>query len=165
QQRTGHHLSSLCPKPVQRCPRTGCIRGLVSPIGRPARCAHITPDLEMEPIVISDLAQIAGLSREWKINEEDILLIALNSSGVRSHLDKPRMRFRLRLDSRPDDQLYLILSLGRMGSPFELDEHEIRLAGRRIGVVDALEDDDAVLGYWRHGNRVLTLNSNARSQC
>jgi len=119
----------------------------------------------MEPIVISDLTQIAGLSRKWKINEEDILLIALNASGVRSHLDKPRMRFRLRLDSRPDEQLYLILSLGRTRSPFELDEHEIRLAGQRVGVVDALEDDDAVLGYWRHGNRVLTLNSNARSQC
>jgi hypothetical protein len=115
--------------------------------------------------VITDLEQVAALSKEWEINEEDILLIALNSCGVRSHLDKARMRFRFRLDSRPDEQLYMILSLGRENSPFELDENEIRLGSRRIGHVDALEDDDAVLGYWRNGNRVLTLNSNARSQC
>ncbi|MGC9667698.1 hypothetical protein ACNTMW_14220 [Planosporangium sp. 12N6] len=115
--------------------------------------------------MINSLEQVSSLSREWGINEEDILLIALNSCGVRSRLDKARMRFRLRLDSRPDEQLYLILSLGRSGSPFELDEHRLCLNGRRIGVVDALEDDDAVLGYWRNGRKVLTLNSNARSQC
>lgn len=115
--------------------------------------------------MIDNLRQIARLAREWRICEEDILLIALNSCGVRSALPQNRMRFRFRLDSRPEEQLYLILSLGRNSSPFELDEHEIRLNGQRIGVVDALEDDDAVLGYWRHGRKVLTLNSNARSQC
>ena len=115
--------------------------------------------------MITGLKQAAVLSAEWGINEEDILLIALNSCGVRSHLDKARMRFRFRLDSRPDEQLYMILSLGRENSPFELDENDIKLNGRRIGEVDALEDDDAVLGYWRNGRRVLTLNSNARSQC
>ncbi|MFC9916059.1 hypothetical protein [Streptomyces sp. NPDC127197] len=75
------------------------------------------------------------------------------------------MRFQLRLDSRPDTPLYLILSLGRTDSPFELDEHELRLNGEKVGEVDGIEDDDAVLGYWRNGTRMLTLNSNARSQC
>jgi hypothetical protein len=115
--------------------------------------------------MISDLDHVDRLSRRWGINGEDVLLIGLNACGVRSGLDKARMRFRLRLDTRPDEQLYLILSLGRTGSPFELDERELRLDGDRVGVVDALEDDDAVLGYWRNGRRVLTLNSNARSQC
>lgn len=121
--------------------------------------------MEPVPTMISDLDHVNRLSRDWGINEEDILLIALNACGVRSRLDKARMRFRLRLDTRPGEQLYLILSLGRTLSPFELDERELRLDSRPIGVVDVLEDDDAVLGYWRNGRRVLTLNSNARSQC
>lgn len=115
--------------------------------------------------MLDKLEDAAALSREWQINEEDILLIALNHCGVRSSLDKARMRFRLRLDSRPDDELYFILSLGRADSPFELTGSEIRLHGRRIAEVTGLEDDDAVLGYFRNGRKVLTLNSNARSQC
>jgi len=75
------------------------------------------------------------------------------------------MRFRLRLDSRPDEPLYLILSLGRYDSPFEIDDQELRLSGVKVGEVEGIEDDDAVLGYWRGGGRMLTLNSNARSQC
>ncbi|WP_367140963.1 MULTISPECIES: radical SAM protein [Streptomyces] len=111
---------------------------------------------------VSHLEQVA---REWNINPEDVLLIALNSCGARSPLTKPRMRFKLRLDSRPETPLFLILSLGRQDSPFELDEHELRLSGEKIGEIDGIEDDDAVLGYWRGGTRMLTLNSNARSQC
>ncbi|MEV3874868.1 radical SAM protein [Streptomyces sp. NPDC049906] len=105
------------------------------------------------------------MARTWNVNTEDVLLIALNASGARSPLTKPRMRFRLRLDSRPADPLFLILSLGRRDSPFELDEHELRLGGVKVGEVDGIEDDDAVLGYWRNGTKMLTLNSNARSQC
>lgn len=105
------------------------------------------------------------LARQWQIDAEDITLIALNSCGLRSTLPVARARFRLRLDSRPDQQLYFILSLGRDKSPFELQGSEIKLNGVRIATVDALEDDDAVLGYWRNGKKVLTLNSNARSQC
>ncbi|MGW2600234.1 hypothetical protein [Streptomyces klenkii] len=41
----------------------------------------------------------------------------------------------------------------------------MRLNGEKVGEVDGIEDDDAVLGYWRGGTRMLTLNSNARSQC
>lgn len=115
--------------------------------------------------MITDLDHATRLSRTWNINAEDILLIALNACGVRSRLPGNRMRFRLRLDSRPEEQFYLILSLGRKDSPFELDEHEIQLHGSRIASVDAVEDDDAVLGYWRNGHKVFTLNSNARSQC
>ncbi|MFI6350253.1 radical SAM protein [Streptomyces sp. NPDC050560] len=111
---------------------------------------------------VNHLDQVA---REWNINPEDVLLIALNASGARSPLTKPRMRFRLRLNTRPDTPLFLIISLGRQGSPFELDEHALRLNGVTVGEVDGIEDDDAVLGYWRGGTRMLTLNSNARSQC
>jgi hypothetical protein len=115
--------------------------------------------------VLDNLTHLATVAKRWSINPEDVLLIALNSCGARSGLGKPRMRFRLRLDSRPDEPLYLILSLGRHDSPFEIDEQELRLSGVKVGEVEGIEDDDAVLGYWRGGGRMLTLNSNARSQC
>lgn len=115
--------------------------------------------------MLESVRHLERVAREWNINREDVLLIALNASGARSPLAKPRMRFKLRLDTRPDTPLFLILSLGRQDSPFELDERELRLNGEKVGEVAGIEDDDAVLGYWRNGTRMLTLNSNARSQC
>ncbi len=115
--------------------------------------------------MIDSLSQVSALSREWRINEEDILFIALNHSGLDSSLDKSRMRFRLRLDSRPEEEFFFILSLGRPDSPFRLEGDEILFRGERIAEVTELDDDDAVLGYFRNDKRVLTLNSNARSQC
>jgi hypothetical protein len=115
--------------------------------------------------VLDSLTHLARVSEEWAVNPEDVFLIALNSCGARSPLTMPRMRFRLRLDSRPEEPLFLIISLGREDSPFELDDHELRLHGTKVAAVEAIEDDDAVLGYWRNGQRMLTLNSNARSQC
>lgn len=115
--------------------------------------------------MLESVRHLLKVARKWKINPEDVLLIALNACGARSPLTKPRMRFRLRLNSRPDTPLFLILSLGRQDSPFELDELELRLNGEKVGEIDGIEDDDAVLSYWRGGARMLTLNSNARSQC
>ncbi|MBT8163000.1 MULTISPECIES: radical SAM protein [Arthrobacter] len=115
--------------------------------------------------LVESRTQIARLGQEWDVPEEDVLLIALNKAGVRSRIPKPRMRVRLRLTSRPEEEIFLILSLGRIDSPFQLEEHEITLYGERVATVEELEDDDAVLGYFRNGRKVLTLNSNARSQC
>lgn len=115
--------------------------------------------------MLDSVAHLHEVARNFNVSPEDVLLTALNSCGARSPLGKPRMRFRLRLDTRPGDPLFLILSLGRDDSPFELDEHELRLAGTRVGEIDGIENDDAVLGYWRNGRKTLTLNSNARSQC
>lgn len=119
----------------------------------------------MTSALLDDLRAVKSLAQDWDVPEEDILLIALNKSGVRSRIPKPRMRIRLRLRSRPDEPVFLILSLGRLDSPFELDEEKISLSGEVIAEIETLEDDDAVLGYFRNGHRVLTLNSNARSQC
>lgn len=115
--------------------------------------------------MLTDRAHADRMSKQWGIDADDVLLIALNSCGMRSTLEASRLRFRLRLDTHPDEQLYMILSLGRRDSPFELVGNDIHLNGSRIATVDAAEDDDAVLGYWRNGRKVLTLNSNARSQC
>jgi hypothetical protein len=115
--------------------------------------------------MLTDRAHAERLSRQWGVDADDVLLIALNACGMRADVGVSRLRFRLRLDSQPEEQLYMILSLGRAQSPFELAGHEIRLNGQRVATVDAAEADDAVLGYWRKGGKVLTLNSNARSQC
>lgn len=114
--------------------------------------------------MLDSVAQLNRVADREGIPNADVLLIALNSCGARSPLTKPRMRFRLHLDGCPDP-VYLILSLGRDDSPFEIDSEELRLHGQRVGRVAGIEDDDAVLGYWRNDGRVLTLNSNARSQC
>lgn len=66
--------------------------------------------------MLDNLTHLDTVAKRWSVNPEDVLLIALNSCGARSGLGKPRMRFRLRLDSRPDEPLYLILSLGRYDS-------------------------------------------------
>jgi hypothetical protein len=115
--------------------------------------------------MLDSLDHLARVSTEWGINTEDVMLIALNACGVRSQFTQPRMRFQLRLNSRWDEPLFVIVSLGREDSPFELDRDELRLHGTPVAAVVGIENDDVVLGYWRNGRRMLTLNSNARSQC
>lgn len=115
--------------------------------------------------MLKNIAHVQQLSRQFGINEEDIMLIALNACGVRSKLTYPRMRFRFRLNTRPDDPIYLIVALGREASPFELTEKSIFFHGEEFGKVEELDNDDVVISYFRKGQRVMTLNSNTRSQC
>ena len=115
--------------------------------------------------MLFSMEMVDQMSGQYAVNREDILLIALNACGVRSKYPYPRMRFRFAPDTRKDDPVYLILAAGREGSPFELTESEILFDDIGFGEVEELDNDDVVLGYFRKGNRVLTLNSNARSQC
>lgn len=115
--------------------------------------------------MLDSRSQATRLARQWGVDADDIVLIALNACGLRADTGVSRLRFRFRMESRPGTQLHMILSLGRPESPFELVGNEIRLVGDRIAVIDSAEADDAVLGYWRNDQKVLTLNSNARSQC
>jgi hypothetical protein len=116
-------------------------------------------------VFLQNEAHVEKLSQQYGINEEDVLLIALNACGVKSSLPYPRMRFQFRLHTRPDDPIYLILALGRETSPFELTAERILFYGEETGQVEHLDNDDAVIGYFRKGGRAMTLNSNARSQC
>lgn len=115
--------------------------------------------------MLDSRAHADRLAGRWGVGADDIVLIALNACGLDADIGVSRLRFRLRLRSRPDDQLYMILSLGRSRSPFRLDGHRILLHGDPIADIDVAESDDAVLGYWRNADRALTLNSNARSAC
>ncbi len=108
--------------------------------------------------------QLAQLSQTYHVPEPDILLIALNVCGLKSDIPSSRARFKLQMARHSDDQFYFILPL-RQHSVFELKDGRIWFCGDPIAEVEALEHDDAVLSYFRNGHKVLTLNSNARSQC
>lgn len=108
---------------------------------------------------------IRELAAAYDVPVEDVLLIALNASGVQSNLAFPRARFKLRLHSRPDEAFYAIVSLGRSSSPFFLADDSLMLHGIPIAKVSDLENDDVVISYFRNGRSILTLNSNARSHC
>ena len=56
--------------------------------------------------MLNDRSHAARLSTQWGVDADDIILIALNSCGLRANIGVSRLRFRLRLDSRPDEQLY-----------------------------------------------------------
>lgn len=115
--------------------------------------------------MVTGLEQVDRLSDEYRVGREDILLIGVNASGARSTLPYARARFRLRVVGHEDDPIYLILPLGRDDSPYELTAEKLLFDGQLLGHVDALENDDVVVGYFRKNQRVLTLNSNARSAC
>lgn len=114
--------------------------------------------------MLKSFQQVKNLSRTYGINEEDILLIALNASGLRSNLNHSRIRFHLRLRERPEERFNIIVPV-REDSPFQLKEDGIWFDDHRIADIENLENDDAVLSYFRNGTKVLTVNSNARSAC
>jgi hypothetical protein len=114
--------------------------------------------------MLSSHQHLRDLSDRYQIPQEDIFLIALNACGLRSPDIKSRMRFYLRLARRPEEQFYFILPF-RQDSPFEFAQDRILFQGEQIAEVETAENDDAVLSYFRNDRKVLTLNSNARSQC
>lgn len=115
--------------------------------------------------MLDDLRHAQQLAREWAMPVEDVVLIALNHCGLNNGDLGSRSRIVLRMHTRPEEQIHLILSFRRPASPFALTAGALTLDGEEFASVERLDADDAVLGYWRNGHRVLTLNSNARSQC
>jgi len=115
--------------------------------------------------MLMEYHHVSDLSKRYRINEEDIFLIALNACGVNSPLPYPRMRFRIRLRSRPEETFYFNVALAPKKSPFYLNGDEILFHGDVVAYVEDLENDDVVVSYFRKDRKVLTLNSNARSHC
>lgn len=93
------------------------------------------------------------------------MLIALNALGARSPEEIPRARMLLRLHSRPDDPLRLGIAAAKPESPFEVRDQVLYFENDPVGDLEFVEHDDALLGYFRKRERVLILNSNARSGC
>lgn len=110
-------------------------------------------------------AEILRLVAQYDVNVEDVMLIALNLAGVDSQVGGNRNRMLIRLRSRPDAVLRVILASRRKTSPFSLTGDQILFHGLPFADVLDLEHDDIVLGYFRQDGRAMTLNSNARSTC
>ncbi|MCH5584857.1 hypothetical protein MK805_07700 [Shimazuella sp. AN120528] len=108
---------------------------------------------------------VLELEQKYSICVEDIMMIALNTLGVNSDFDSPRMRMKIRLKSRPEYLLRLIVPPNRKKSPFFLTPTQLLFHGKPFADVFELENDDVVMGYFRKGGDVLTMNSNARSVC
>jgi len=115
--------------------------------------------------MLEDLNQAERLSATFGVPTEDVLLIALNASGLATKMMSSRMRLRLRLDSRPDEEFRLILATNRNLSPFKVEQGALFLNSEPIAKVRKFQDDTAVTGYFRRNGTVITLNSNSRSHC
>ena len=115
--------------------------------------------------MLTDLDHLARVSNQYEIKPEEILLIAINASGLANHHPSRRMRFRFTPFGHKDDPVYLIPSFGRRNSPFFIKNESLYFQNTPVGQVEYLQDDDIVLGYFRNGHSNLTLNTNARSSC
>jgi hypothetical protein len=115
--------------------------------------------------MLKNIEHVYELSAEYKISSEDILMIALNACGVKTSFGFSRLRIRLRMINRPDDEFRLIIAPGRNFSPFEIVDDILKLNGVSIATIREYEIDNAVIGYFRRNGTVITLNSNSRSHC
>jgi len=109
--------------------------------------------------------QLEQISREWNIPKEDILLIAMNASGIKcGDTTNDRGRF---IATFPSGRKYL-LALTVSDKPFSAFEHDgsnVTFNGRAIAIASPMMKDTCTDSYWRGGKRHLTLNSNSRSNC
>jgi len=108
---------------------------------------------------------IESLSINYDIPQQDVLMIALNLSGIKTDViseDRIRFNFRLNEENRP---FFLALCVNTRKTPFELKDSKIFFSGEEIGEVFGVERDTCDNSYFRKNNTSLTLNSNARSTC
>jgi len=106
------------------------------------------------------------LSHEWNIPEEDILMIALNASGIKNSETEKNERGRFEI-TFPNDRKYL-LALTVTDKPLSSFEHKnnsIIFDNKIIAEASPIENDTCTDSYWRKGKTHLTLNSNSRSNC
>lgn len=115
--------------------------------------------------MIHDHQHLERLSDEFKVNPQDILLIAINACGIATSRASRRMRFEFIPFGCEGDPVYLIPSFDRKNSPFRVEEEVLYLHETPVGAIRNLKEDDIVMGYFRNGHFNLTLNSNARSSC
>ncbi|MEU1535261.1 hypothetical protein [Streptomyces fagopyri] len=116
--------------------------------------------------VTSTLADVERLARRYGLPVEDALLIAINLHGVDGEAPRHRARLQVRLNSAPSAPWQLIVPLNAATSPFHLmEDGELLLGDSPLGLVERVDADEAVGGYFRDAGTALTLNPNARSRC
>lgn len=105
------------------------------------------------------------LAKEYKIPEEDVLLIALNRYGIVASMSDKRIRFKLKLNTH-DESFYFAVCVNTYPSPFTMDNVGNLILGKEvIGHIYDIEKDTCDSTYFRRNRTELTLNSNMRSQC
>jgi len=121
--------------------------------------------IRQSPEPLLNPQNLEQLSREWNIPKEDIMLIALNASGIKyDNVANDRGRF---IASFPDGRKYL-LALTVSDKPFSTFEHDgsnVTFNGNVIATASPMVKDTCTDSYWRGGKKHLTLNSNSRSNC
>lgn len=109
--------------------------------------------------------ELEQLSAQYNIPEEDILLIALNASGIKfQDVVNDRGRFMATFPSGYSYLLALTIS-NQPFSSFEYKQDQVIFDGYPIAQASPLEKDTCTDSYWRGGKKHLTLNSNSRSKC
>ena len=114
---------------------------------------------------LGSIDELIFLSERYEIPAEDVMLIALNCSGVKSRTkDYDRGRF---VTTLPDGQKFkLALTItDEPLSDFEHDGESLLFNGVPVAEVSPIEEDTCTDSYWRKGHSHLTLNSNSRSNC
>jgi hypothetical protein len=116
-----------------------------------------------EPFLL-DIKQAETLAKQYRVPVEDVLLIALNLSGVHfGNIGNDRGRFSI---SMPSGRTYPV-AVTITNSPisnFVHDGKSVTLGSSEIGTATLIEKDTCTDSYWRSRNH-LTLNSNSRSVC
>lgn len=115
--------------------------------------------------LLRDQQHLEKLSLQFNIPKSDILLTALNASGIKyQDIENDRGRFILTL---PNGRKFL-LALTITNQPlshFEHHQNQILFNGQPVATATDIEKDTCTDSYWRRGKSHLTLNSNSRSNC
>lgn len=120
-----------------------------------------------------DMAALQRLSSVYDVPLEDVVLIALNTNGVRYACDYHRMRTPFRFGSpdlfptafeREETGFYLALPV-TLTSPFAVDGQTLSLGEVPIGTVKRPTEDICDSHYLRRNRTSLNLNANSRTTC
>jgi len=113
---------------------------------------------------LNKLTEAEDLASEFNIPRDDILLIALNLSGIQYRkIKNDRGRFSLKLPSGRSFKLATTITDSSYTN-FIHNGKNVFLGDEIIGLATEVEKDNCTDSYWR--NRMhLTLNSNSRSIC
>lgn len=120
--------------------------------------------------LLRDWVHLQELENRYNVPAEDILLIALNASGVRwNKIDNDRIRFPLHiLGTSRKYFLALTVTNSPLSNFFIEEDHENRwlfFGDKLVGEIPRIEFDTCTDSYWRKGKSHLTLNTNSRSKC
>ena len=111
-----------------------------------------------------DRETLIDYSIKTKIPLNDLIMIELNKFGVNSDVKSPRIRTNFSLLNNNLDKFYLGLPNNKM-SAFTQNSNSVFLYNIEIGKFSKIENDDCASSYFRKDGRVITLNSNSRSNC